>query len=88
MTGAYQSPVTAGRALGFTRAIAGGERTLVAFNYGRATTPATLSFTGLPAGATLQPLWPQGAAAVTVDATGQLTLSLAPQTFTVLAVPQ
>jgi glycosidase len=88
MTGAYQSPVTAGRALGFTRAIAGGERTLVAFNYGRATTPATLTFTGLPAGSTLQPLWPQGAPAVSADANGQLTLSLAPQTFTVLAVPQ
>lgn len=83
MHGAYAAPAISGLTLSFRRVL-GGEETLVAFNYGRA--DAVAPVTGLPAGANLRRLWPQGSASEAADASGRLALGLPRQSFAVFAV--
>lgn len=67
-------PTVAGSALAFTRTL-GAEGTLVVLNYGAGSAAPVVA--GLPAGATLQPLYPAGGAPLTADASGRVTCPLA-----------
>lgn len=78
--GRYEAPLAQGQVLSFQRAYQG-QRVLVVINYG--TDAAEVALPGLPTKARLRPLYPQrpsssAAAAATVDARGQLTLTAAP----------
>ena len=83
MTGSYHAPRPSGAVMSFTRSL-GAEKTLVVFNYGRSA--ASASVAGLPANATLQPLWPAGGTATAADAGGNAGIPLARQSFAVFAV--
>ncbi len=67
-------PTVAGSALAFTRTL-GAEGTLVVLNYGAGSAAPVVA--GLPAGATLQSLYPAGGAPLTADAWGRVTCPLA-----------
>lgn len=83
MRGSHVAPTVTGRLLSFRRVL-GAEDTLIVFNCGRS--EAGVDVAGLPAGAALRRLWPQGAAATNADAAGQARLSLPRQSFAVFAV--
>ncbi len=71
--GSYEQATVQGNALSFVRR-SGSSRVVVALNYGVAST--TVVVNGLPAGASLQALWPATAAAASADGNGQATLTL------------
>ncbi len=83
LRGRYESPQVQARVLSFRRVL-GDETTLLAFNYGVA--PSSAALTGLPAGATLDRLWPRGAGDIGVDASGSASVALPAQSFAVLAL--
>jgi glycosidase len=81
-TGSYEAPAFSGTTMSFQRSAAG-ERTLVVFNYGGA--GAGVALAGLPASATLTPLWGTGADVV-ASAGGTASVSLPAQSFAVYHV--
>jgi glycosidase len=73
--GRYEADQVDGQVWSFQR-VQGGERSVVAINYGEQA--ATITLTGLPAVSRTRAAYPRGAAALKVDATGQARLTLPP----------
>ena len=82
-TGRYENAMASGSALTFQRT-AGGERTLVAINYGAAAT--TLAVGGLPPNATAGALFPADGSTIAANAGGVAQVALAPRQVRVFAV--
>ena len=80
--GNYEQATVQGAALSFMRR-SGNSRVVVALNYGAGA--ATVTVNGLPAGASLQALWPTGSAAATADGGGSATLSLGARSAVIYA---
>jgi glycosidase len=81
--GNVESAAASGNLLSFQRAL-GPERTWVVVNYGDADSSASVS--GLPAGASLAPLYPVGAASVNADAAGNAVVDVAGQSVMVFGL--
>ncbi len=81
--GSYENAAASGSAISFQRQY-GGERTLVAINYG--TAAATLAVSGLPAGASLAAAYPEGGSDLAADSGGQASVALPAQAVRVYRV--
>ena len=81
--GSYERELVQGKVMSFQRAL-GGERVVVAINYG--TTAASASITGLPANATLDSTYPADGADLLADAGGRADAGVPAQSVRVYAV--
>jgi glycosidase len=81
--GSYEQALANGLAMSFQRRL-GDVHIVVAINYG--TAPALLSIAGLPARAKLASLYPDKGADSAADASGLLSVELAPQSLRVMQV--
>jgi alpha-amylase len=71
--GSYEQATVQGNALSFVRR-SGSSRVVVALNYGAAS--ASVAVSGLPAGASLQTLWPAGTPTAAADGNGTASIAL------------
>ena len=80
-SGSYLNASANGSTLSFSRS-SGSDHVLMLFNYGTST--ASLTAANLPANATLTPLYPSAGSTLSADGNGNLTSSLAAQSFQML----
>jgi len=82
--GSYDNPQSTASMMSFVRT-GGGEKVLVAINYG--TSAAVASFTGLTGGAAVSAAWPASGTGGVVSGTGTFSASVPAQSFVVYSLP-